>query len=413
MIKHTFALLAALTILQHGNAQEIIANDLEIQRTNRPDGREQSTYTIVHDLLKQTQPKYAYKPGMNKKQFKKWQNNVKKAMEEIMCFPEVANQPAPRCISSEARDGYTLEKWEFYPLPQVVSSFLVLKPDNLTEKTPAVLCIPGHGRTKEGLAGEKGVYPKFTERYTNPKICMAKDMVQQGYVAVAVDNAATGESADLERLKHGGDYDYDIVSRFLLELGWSWLGYTSYLDMHVLQWMKEQPYIRKDRIVVSGFSLGTEPMMVLGVLDKDIYAFVYNDFLCQTQERALVMTKPNEDLRRPFPNSIRHLIPNYWKYFNFPDIVASLAPRPIILTEGGLDRDFRLVQAAYRDTGKPNNVKFYHYPKYANPENRKDVEKLEEGMDIKSFFQAANVDPASHYYKYELILPWLKDILKE
>ena len=339
--------------------------------------------------------------------------NLKKAMEEIMCFPEVANQPAPRCISSEARDGYTLEKWEFYPLPQVVSSFLVLKPDNLTEKTPAVLCIPGHGRTKEGLAGEKGVYPKFTERYTNPKICMAKDMVQQGYVAVAVDNAATGESADLERLKHGGDYDYDIVSRFLLELGWSWLGYTSYLDMHVLQWMKEQPYIRKDRIVVSGFSLGTEPMMVLGVLDKDIYAFVYNDFLCQTQERALVMTKPNEDLRRPFPNSIRHLIPNYWKYFNFPDIVASLAPRPIILTEGGLDRDFRLVQAAYRDTGKPNNVKFYHYPKYANPENRKDVEKLEEGMDIKSFFQAANVDPASHYYKYELILPWLKDILKE
>lgn len=183
--------------------------------------------------------------------------------------------------------------------------------------------------------------------------------------------------------------------------------------MHVLQWMKEQPYIRKDRIVVSGFSLGTEPMMVLGVLDKDIYAFVYNDFLCQTQERALVMTKPNEDLRRPFPNSIRHLIPNYWKYFNFPDIVASLAPRPIILTEGGLDRDFRLVQAAYRDTGKPNNVKYYHYPKYANPENRKDVEKLEEGMDIKSFFQAANVDPSSHYYKYELILPWLKDILKE
>lgn len=110
-----------------------------------------------------------------------------------MCFPKVEDQPVPRCISSEPRDGYTLEKWEFYPLPQVVSSFLVLKPDNLTEKTPAVLCIPGHGRTKEGLAGEKGVHPKFTERYTNPKICMAKDMVQQGYIAVAVDNAATGD----------------------------------------------------------------------------------------------------------------------------------------------------------------------------------------------------------------------------
>ena len=132
---------------------------------------------------------------------------------------------------------------------------------------------------------------------------------------------------------------------FLLELGWSWLGYTSYLDMQVLNWMKDQSYIRKDRIVISGFSLGTEPMMVLGVLDKDIYAFVYNDFLCQTQERAVVMTKPDKENRRPFPNSIRHLIPGYWRYFNFPDVVASLAPRPIIFTEGGLDRDFRLVQS--------------------------------------------------------------------
>lgn len=109
--------------------------------------------------------------------------------------------------------------------------------------------------------------------------------------------------------------------------------------MQVLNWMKAQSYIRKDRIVISGFSLGTEPMMVLGVLDKDIYAFVYNDFLCQTQERAVVMTKPDKENRRPFPNSIRHLIPGYWRYFNFPDVVASLAPRPIIFTEGGLDRD--------------------------------------------------------------------------
>ena len=122
-------------------------------------------------------------------------------------------------------------------------------------------------------------------------------------------------------------------SRILLELGWSYLGYTSFLNKQVLEWMKCQPFIRKDRIVVSGFSLGTEPLMVLGVMDPSIYAFIYNDFLCQTQERAIVMTEPDQRGRRPFPNSIRHLIPDFWKYFNFPDIVASLAPRPIILTD--------------------------------------------------------------------------------
>lgn len=185
------------------------------------------------------------------------------------------------------------------------------------------------------MAGEPGICDKLTEDYNNPKVSMALNMVKEGYVAVAVDNAAAGEASDLECYDKGWNYDYDVVSRFLLELGWSWLGYTSYLDMQVLNWMKDQSYIRKDRIVISGFSLGTEPMMVLGVLDKDIYAFVYNDFLCQTQERAVVMTKPDKENRRPFPNSIRHLIPGYWRYFNFPDVVASLAPRPIILQREG------------------------------------------------------------------------------
>ena len=81
--------------------------------------------------------------------------------------------------------------------------------------------------------------------------------------------------------------------------------------------MKCQPFIRKDRIVVSGFSLGTEPLMVLGVMDPSIYAFVFNDFLCQTQERAIVMTEPDQRGRRPFPNSIRHLTPDFGNTLTF------------------------------------------------------------------------------------------------
>ncbi len=42
-------------------------------------------------------------------------------------------------------------------------------------------------------------------------------------MAVAVDNAAAGEASDLECYDKGWNYDYDVVSRFLLELGWSWL----------------------------------------------------------------------------------------------------------------------------------------------------------------------------------------------
>lgn len=382
-------------------------------QTERADGRYLSSYAIVHGLLKNTKPQYAYQEGMNKDEFKIWQEGVRYAMSEVMKFPIIQGQPSPKRISVHKRDGYTLEKWEFYPFEHAVSTFLVLKPDNLDKAAPGILCIPGSGRTKEGLVGEPGVSDKFTEDYTNPKVAMALNYVRSGYVAVAVDNAAAGESSDLEKYYWGSNYDYNLVSRILLEMGWSWLGYTSYLDNLVLEWMRTQSYIRKDRIVISGFSLGTEPLMVLGVLNKDVYAFVYNDFLCQTKERAEVMTMPTEKGRRPFPNSIRHLIPGYWKYFNFPDVVASLAPRHIILTEGGLDRDFNKIKSAYRLLGKPDNVICYHYPKFAKKEARQNLDNLPYGIDSDSFFRLANVDPPAHCFKYEIVLPWLKKILNE
>ena len=410
MIRKIVCCITLSFIASWSFAQNTFQKQHAIIQSQREDGRLQSSYAIAHHLLEDLKPQYRYHEGMTKKAFRRWQKGLRNAMEELMQFPKIKGQPSPKRISCQERKGYTLEKWEFYPFPQSVATFLVLKPNGITQRTPAILCIPGSGRTKEGLAGEAGICDRFSEDYHDPKVAMARDFVEQGYIAVAVDHAASGEMSDLEQYHMGKNYDYDVVSRLLLEMGWHWLGYTSYLDKLVLDWMKTQPEIDRKQIALSGFSLGTEPMMVLGVLDPEIHAFIYNDFLCQTQERALVMTMPNEKGRRGFPNSIRHLIPNYWKYFNFPDVVAALAPRPIILTEGGLDRDFRLIQSAYQVAGHPENMVFYHYPKFAEKDKRHDIEALPKGLNRDAFFELANVDPPMHYFKYKLILPWLKTV---
>lgn len=372
--------------------------------TNRNDGRFLSTYGVVHTMLKKTTPRYAFHADFTKDEFVAWQQNVCNAMKEIMRHPQLTGQPQPVCIRKEQKDGYRLEKWEFYPLPDCVSTFCILIPDKVKSPIPAILCIPGSGMTKEHLTGELSA--------KNKHAAMALNIVRRGYIAVAVDNAASGEASDLER-QAGSSYDYDTPSRILLELGWSWLGYTSYLNKQVLEWMKNHPLIRKDRIVVSGFSLGTEPLMVLGVMDSSIYAFIYNDFLCHTQERAIVMTAPDKRGRRPFPNSIRHLIPHFWEYFNFPDIVASLAPRHIIFTEGGLDRDLDMVKRAYEISGYPNGIEIHHYPKYASPETRNSSSALPEGLDRITYYEAVNVDGPNHYFKEELVLPWLDKVLAQ
>ena len=366
--------------------------------TDRQDGRFQSTRGTVQYMLKQMKPAYAFDPSFTPAEFKEWQSGLRTAMKELMHFPEIADLPAPVCIKTVQRDGYRVEKWESYPLPGSVVPYLVLIPDGVDpgHKAPAVLCIPGFGGSKEGLAGETEGDYELTSFPVEPvkKGAMALHYVKRGLVAVAVDNPSCAELSD------NGHFDYLNTSRILLEMGWSYLGLTAYQDWNVLSWMKELDFVNKDRLIVSGFSLGTEPLMVLGTLDPSIYAFVYNDFLCRTLERILVMTKPDPKGIRLFPNSIEHLIPGFLTQFDFPDLVAALAPRPVICTEGGLDRDFDLIRKAYEISGKPDHFTYYQ------------IEQVPEGIDRDTYFNLVNVDPKNHYFKEEWVLPWIDKVLK-
>lgn len=382
--------------------------------TTRADGRFTSSRAVSHALMQQEEPVLSFRPELPATEFPAWQQKVGEAMQALMKHPVIADLPAPVRISVRQRDGYRIEKWEAYPLPACVVPYLMLIPDGVdaARPAPALLCIPGWGGSKEELAGEpEGAWtlPDTTTTSVS-RNAMARFYVEQGWIAVAVDNPGSGEAADLEYRAGQSPYDYQTFARALLELDWSYLGYASYIDLHILNWMKTQPMMQSDRLIVSGFSFGTEMLMVLGSLDSSIYAFVYNDFLCRTRERALVMTWPDSKGRRPWPNDISHLIPGFLRQFDFPDLVAVLAPRPVICTEGGLDRDFRLAGQAYALAGKPENFTYYHYKAFAEPEKREDRQVLPAGVDRDTYFRMVNVDPKNHYFKAEYVLPWIRKI---
>jgi hypothetical protein len=410
IINLLFGLLLVLPVMGQTGQRTSNPDDPSRITTNRKDGRFLSSRGTVQYMLKEMKPAYAFNPDFTETEFKEWQAGLRSAMQELMHFPEIVDSPAPVCVRTVKRDGYRIEKWESYPLPGSVVPYLVLIPDGVGSghKVPAMLCIPGFGGSKEGLAGETEGDYELASSPVEPvkKNAMALHYVKKGFVAVAVDNPSCAELSD------NGHFDYLNTSRILLEMGWSYLGLTAWQDWNILNWMKTQNYVDKERIVVSGFSLGTEPLMVLGALDPSIYAFVYNDFMCRTLERILVMTQPDSKGVRPFPNSIEHLIPGFLKQFDFPDLVAALAPRPVICTEGGLDRDFNLIKKAYRLSGKPDNFTFYHYKKFADPKDRKQLEQVPEGVDRDTYFNLANVDPKNHYFKEEWVLPWLDELLK-
>jgi len=58
-------------------------------------------------------------------------------------------------------------------------------------------------------------------------------------------------------------------------------------------------------------------------------------------------------------------------------------------------------------------VEVYHYPKFADPQKRKKIDKLPEGLSRDEYFNMVNVDAPDHYFKSELVISWLKKHLKE
>lgn len=380
--------------------------------TDREDGRYVSSRAILHRMMQRNKPRLAFDASMDSTAFSAWQKDVGATMTRLMRHPVAKTTVSAQLLSVHQRDGYRIERWEIYPLDEAAVPFLVLIPDGVDAISPApsILCIPGFGQTKEILCGETSV--DISVSTPDPgKNAQAYRYVKEGWIAVAVDNPGCGEAADLEYIAGKRGPDYVTLSRALLELGWSYLGYASFVDRQILNWMKSCPEMRNDRLIVSGFSLGTEPLMVLGTLDPDIYAFVYNDFLCTTRERALTMTLPDNDGLRPWPNDISHLIPEFLCEFDFPDLVAALAPRPVICTEGGLDRDFTNVRCAFKIAGAQDSFEAHHYEKFNDPASREPIDTIPAGIDRATFFRLANVDPPRHYFKSEYIIPWLHRLL--
>jgi hypothetical protein len=102
------------------------------------------------------------------------------------------------------------------------------------------------------------------------------------------------------------------------------------------------------------------------------------------------------------------------QWFDYVDLLASIAPRPLLITEGGRTPDLEKIHQAWRLTSAPGNFALAYYPRYSTPEKRPhDHDELFEGITGEEYLEYANVDVASHCFKENIAVPWLAEILAE
>ena len=363
---------------------------------------------VCNHLMKSTQPRLAFDSSMSKDAVPQWQATVRTRLRELMGVPDPADQPEPVRLFSKDREGYRLEKWEAYPEPGSVVPYLVLVPDaaQAASPHPAVMCFPGSAASKELLAGEPDLRPEEPVNRHAKHNQMALHYVRAGLVAVVVENPGTVELDEIAIDSKHINSGRDKLCGELMMLGRNYVGLSVFQKQVILKWLRGQDYVDSDRIALSGHSLGTEPAMALAVLDPGICALVFNDFLCRNRERYATRSRDEGVWRHT--NPLWHVIPGLLAWFDFPDLLASLAPRPLLITEGGANHDLEHIARAYELVGSPECYEYHYYAKYARPEDRKhDFETIPSGVTQDEYFEYVNVDVPNHYFKEDVAVPWL------
>ena len=236
------------------------------------------------------------------------------------------------------RDGYRIEPVSFLAEPDDRVPALLLVPDGAAAAAPAAAICVWHqhagqyhlGKSEPaGLAGD-------------PQHHTGAALARVGYVVLSIDalgfeerrpsvrsdeeNPEEGDREDQPALK-GGAYERFLFLKYVVR-GKS-LAWKNILDMRrAVDYLATRPEVDSERIGCYGHSMGSTHTWLVGPWEPRLKALVGN--CCLPTYRAI----EREGLLHCFPNFIPDIYPEY----DTPDVAALIAPRPLHLNFGELDR---------------------------------------------------------------------------
>jgi dienelactone hydrolase len=291
---------------------------------------------------------------------KRWEDTDRLEVRKTLlrCLGEMPARPDPlkvKVVSREDRDGYTLERFEFFNGVDNVVPGVLLLPKTRTAQSPgpAVILLHGHGSSKESVCTEEK-----NMQYVGPMLA------RKGYVVAAIDSYFCGERIGKGPASKLDGRGSDEASLFKLNL---WLGRTLWGMMLrdeqcLIDYLSTRPEVDKTRIGASGISMGCTRSWWLAAIDDRIKAIV--GVVCFTRYTELIA---HGNLRS---HGIYYFVPGVFQHFDTEAIHALVAPRPHLELsgdqDGGAPTDGILVLekklgALYKLYGKSDNFKSVIY----------------------------------------------------
>lgn len=376
-------------------------------KSKRADGRHISTMAAHMEMLRNLKPALALPEKFTKEEFFQWKESVTKKLNELLLMPEFTEQPEPVLLERVDREGYSVEKWEFYPDDYTVVPFLIMIPHGVNSDNPApgVLCFPGSAYSKESSAYEPLLPNKSCQDIAYPeRNAMGKHIAQNGMVAFLFDNLETAEcAAETDTV----GYSREQMCHGYLMSGLCYPGMSVFHKLCFMKFLKKLDFVDKKNLAICGHSLGTETGLFLGLICDDFKALVFNDMMVDHLHRYVSVTESDGKMDQNIGNW--HVVPDMFNWFDFPDLCAAFAPKYLALNEGGGEYYIEKIKRAYKVLGVEDHLQVTQYPKYSSPQirNNHDLQPMY-GMTLEEWRAYNYVDAPDHSFREEPSIKILK-----
>jgi dienelactone hydrolase len=187
--------------------------------------------------------------------------------------------------------GYVIEELTLQSLPDRRAHVWMAVPKQRRGKVGAVLAINGHGGSGEEVVRGLSLY------------WYGRALAEMGYVVIAPD----------------------VGQHELQHTNWTLMGERTWDALRCLDYLETRPEVDRERLAVAGLSLGGETTMYVAALDERVKA------VCSSGWLTTVANMKNGHC--PCFN-----FAGLEENFDFSDIFACVAPRPLVLELGEKER---------------------------------------------------------------------------
>ena len=312
---------------------------------------------FCHDkLTKSIKPKLAFDGN---KDFSLWRSEIKTKLIELLGLDVIAEnacEPNLRIVEEEEKEGYKQIRFEFESEQGAVVPCYILIPDTGKEKYPVAIVLQGHNQ--QGFASSVGnAYCHETLDYDTGRGKFAVQAVQNGYIALAIEQRGMGERAAQNDLKRrvslnprGGCY-YEATTALML--GRTIIGERCWDISRAIDLLVNFKECDLQNIIITGNSGGGTASFYAACVDERISVCAPSCSFCPYPESVL-----------RFYHCSCNYIPQAYRYFDMQDLACLIAPRKLAIIAGkydtaflidGVKRGYQTIEKIYQKAGASEN----------------------------------------------------------